>query len=204
MKDKATTNEENKKKAGRPREFCTEQALETALQLFGRKGYEGTSLSDLTDAIGVNRPSLYAAFGSKEELFRKVLDRYAAHANSALDAALAQPTARRVAEALFSAAFNRTPSDAPGCLLVSGALACSDESETVRCELAARREASVAILRQRFEKAGAGELPPGADPAGAARYLVTVLNGLAVQSAGGASPEDLRRVAEIAIAAWPA
>ncbi len=193
------------RKAGRPREFCTEAALDTALHLFRRKGYEGTSVSDLTDAIGVNRPSLYAAFGSKEELFRKVLDRYAASYDCAVGAALAQPAARGVAGALLRAAV-RDPSDsgAAGCLLVQGALACSEESEAIRAELAARREAMVESLRRRFEQAQAdSDFPASARPADMARYLVTVMNGLSVQAAGGAGAEDLRQVAEIALRAWP-
>lgn len=196
------------KKAGRPRGFCPEEALETALRLFWRKGYEGTSLSDLTEAIGVNRPSLYAAFGSKEELFRRALDRYTARYGRAFSAALARPTARGVAEALLSpdpaSVCERAESGAVGCLLVQGALACSDESEAVRAELAARREAMVAALRVRFERAEAdGDFPADARPADMARYVVTVLNGMAVQAAGGAGAEELRRVAEIALMAWP-
>ena len=193
------------RKAGRPREFCTEEALETALHLFRRKGYEGTSLSDLTEAIGVNRPSLYAAFGSKEDLFRRVLDRYAERYEAALAAALAQPTARGVAEALLlPSAPEPLPAKAAGCLLVQGALACSDESEAVRCELAGRREAMVSTLRGRFEQAQAdGDFPADAAPADLARYLVTVMHGMSVQAAGGAGADDLRRVAEIALRAWP-
>ena len=193
------------KKAGRPRGFCPEEALETALHLFWRKGYEGTSISDLTEAIGVNRPSLYAAFGSKEELFRRVLDRYAAGYDSAVSAALAQPTARDCAEALLMAyAQERSESEAAGCLLVQGALACSAESDAIRCELAARREAMVETLRVRFEQAQAdGDFPADAQPADMARYVVTVMNGMSVQAAGGAGAEELRRVAEVAMGAWP-
>ena len=193
------------KKAGRPREFCTEQALETALHLFWRIGYEGTSMSDLTEAIGVNRPSLYAAFGSKEALFRLVLDRYAEKYDTALTAALAQPTAYSVAEALLLPPTHEpSPTEAAGCLLVQGALACSDESDTIRIELAARREAMVAALRIRFEQAEAdGDFPAAARPADMARYVVTVMNGMSVQAAGGAGADDLRRVAEIALRAWP-
>ena len=194
------------KKAGRPREFCTEQALEIALHLFWRKGYEGTSLTDLTDAIGVNRPSLYAAFGSKEELFRLVLDRYAEKYDAALTAALARPTARGVAEALLlSSARDPSPTEASGCLLVQGALVCSDAGDSIRHELSRRREAMVMVLRRRFESAKAeGDVTVCAGPADLARYVVTVMNGMAVQSAGGAETDTLRRVAEIALAMWPA
>ncbi len=198
-------DEKQVKKAGRPREFDLDLALDTALHVFWRKGYEGTSLSDLTDAVGVSRPSLYAAFGSKEDLFRRVLDRYTARYDPVMSAALAAPTARRCAEVLLTAyAQPRSDAAVAGCLLVQGALACSDDAAPVRAELAARREAVVTALRARFESAQAGgDLPPDARPADLARYVVTVMNGLSVQAAGGASAEDLRRVAEIALAAWP-
>lgn len=193
------------KKAGRPREFCTEAALDAALQLFRRKGYEGTSLTDLTEAIGVNRPSLYAAFGSKEELFRKVLARYIEQSDPATSAALALPTARGVAEALLSASAGEVgQAECSGCLLVQGALACSDEGESVRRALSEQREATVETLRLRFEQAKAeGDLPASAEPADLARYIATIMNGMVVQTAGGASPEALHRVAEIALMAWP-
>src|SRR6516164_7920615 len=113
---------------GRPREFDVDQALDSALRVFWRKGYEGTTLPDLTKAMGINRPSLYAAFGSKEELFRQTLDRYAAGPAAYVRAALTEPTARAVAERLLAGAIDvvtnrRNPR---GCLLVQGALACGE------------------------------------------------------------------------------
>ena len=193
------------KKPGRPREFCMEQALDTALHLFWRKGYEGTSLSDLTEAIGVNRPSLYAAFGSKEALFRLVLDRYAALRDPLTRRALAQPTARDAAAALlFGSAEALTQPDCRGCLMVQAALTGGSESDGIRCELTLRREAAVEALRQRFEQAQAeGDFPAEARPADMARYVVTVMNGMSVQAAGGAGAEELHRVAEVALGAWP-
>ena len=193
------------KKAGRPRGFCPEAALETALHLFWHKGYEGTSVSDLTEAIGVNRPSLYAAFGSKEDLFRLVLDKHAERYGAALTAALAQPTARGVAEALLvPAACEPSPTEATGCLLVRGALACSEEGDSIRHELSRRREAMVEALCRRFEQAkAAGDVTVIAEPADLARYVVTVMNGMAVQAAGGAGVDTLRRVGEIALRGWP-
>src|SRR6266849_10442783 len=122
--------------AGRPRSFDMDQALDRALQVFWRKGYEGTSLSDLTGAMAVNRPSLYAAFGDKEALFRKALDRYAEASASYVREALNQPTARGVVESMLRGAANllSNPKNPPGCLNIQGALACGGEADPIRRE----------------------------------------------------------------------
>jgi AcrR family transcriptional regulator len=188
--------------AGRPRGFDADAALERALEVFWRKGYEGASLSDLTRAMGINRPSLYAAFGDKEELFRKALDRYDAGPAAYVSKALEEPTARAVVEGLLNGAVDllsdlNTPR---GCLMVHGALVCGDAADSVRQELASRREAGEARLRRRFKRAKSdGDLPPDSDPSGVARYVSTVIYGMAVQAAGGATGKELRRVAEIAL-----
>jgi AcrR family transcriptional regulator len=191
---------------GRPRTFDIEEALDRALEVFWRKGYEGTSLLDLTGAMGINRPSLYAAFGNKEALFRRVLDRYAKGPGSYIGAALEEPTARAVVERVLGQAseFLTHPTSPRGCLIVQGALACGETAEAVRRELIARRAGSEAAVRERFERAQAeGDLPEDADPGDLARYVLTVLHGMAVQAAGGATREELRRVAELALRAWP-
>jgi AcrR family transcriptional regulator len=191
---------------GRPREFDVEKALDRALKVFWRKGYEGASLFDLTKAMGINRPSLYAAFGNKEALFRKVIERYAEGPAGYVHEALEEPTARAVAERLLSGSIDlladrRNPR---GCLMVQGALACGEAAESVRRELISCRAAGEVALRRRFERAQAdGDLPADADPADLARYVVTVMRGMAVQAASGASREELRRVAEMALRAWP-
>jgi len=191
---------------GRPRQFDVDEALERALRVFWRRGYEGATLPELTQAMGIKRPSLYAAFGSKEELFRKALDRYVEGPAAYVREALNEPTARAVAGRLLGGAIDlltdrRNPR---GCLVVQGALACGETAESVRRELAARRVAGEVAVRQRFERARAdGDLPAEADPADLARFVVTVMRGMAVQAAGGASREDLRRVAELALRAWP-
>src|SRR5438046_5943942 len=111
---------------GRPRAFDADEALDQALTVFWRKGYEGASLPDLTRAMGINRPSLYAAFGNKEALFRKVLDRYAEGSAACVREALAEPTARSVVEQLLTSAAElfTDPRNPRGCLAVQGALAC--------------------------------------------------------------------------------
>src|SRR5713226_9062757 len=147
---------------GRPREFDVDQALDRALKLFWRNGYEGTTLPELTRAMGIHRPSLYAAFGSKEGLFRKALDRYDEGPSAYLSEALKEPTARAVAQRLLDGVIDlvtdrRNPR---GCLRVHGALASGVAAESVRKELISRRLAGEAAIRDRFERAlSDGDLP---------------------------------------------
>ena len=191
---------------GRPRAFDPDAALERAMHVFWAKGYEGASLSDLTQAMRINRPSLYAAFGNKEQLFRKVLDRYMDGPLAFFQEALAARKARDVIEQMFfgAARMASDPRLPSGCLMVQGALACGDAAGSVRKEIGARRAAAKAALRRRFQRAKReGDLPPNADPAELSHYVMTVLHGMAVQGADGANQDQLRRVAQIALRAWP-
>ena len=189
---------------GRPRAFDVEKALHGAMQVFWRKGYLGTSLSDLTDAMGINRPSLYAAFGNKESLFRKALDHYAKGPSSYLSEALEEPTARAVVERLLHGVVDlltdpRTPAT---CLWVHGALSCGDDP--LRKEFAAQRAAGLAALRKRLKRAVVdGDLPPHSDADTLARYVQTVNFGLTVQASTGAKRKELLGVVEVALKAWP-
>ena len=189
---------------GRPRAFDADVAPERAMHVFWAKGYEGASLSHLTRAMRINRPSLYAAFGNKEELFGKVLDRYMAGPVAYFGKALAKPKARDVVEEIFlgTARMADDPTIPTGCLMVQGALACGDAS--VRKDVAARRTAVEGVLRRRLQQAKReGDLPRNANPGDLAHYVMTVVRGMAVQSAGGASSDQLRRVVQIALRAWP-
>jgi AcrR family transcriptional regulator len=192
--------------AGRPRAFDAEKALDRALKVFWKKGYEGASLPDLTKAMGINRPSLYAAFGNKEELFRKAMDRYLEGPACHVNEALAEPTARRVVERLLDGAIAMVtdPKNPRGCFMVQGALACGDDADPLRREMTKRRAALETALRERFERAKSEkDLPVGADAAALARYVTIVTHGMAVQAAGGVGADQLRQAAEIALRAWP-
>jgi AcrR family transcriptional regulator len=191
---------------GRPREFNTERALDLATELFWRKGYEGTSLSDLTTTLGITRPSLYAAFGNKEALFLMALDRYEANAGAYRVKALEAPTGYEVARQLLHGVVNLhgDRNNPAGCMGVQSALVCGDDSAAIRRELASRRRAGEAAIRRRLQRAKVeGDLPRTSDPADLARFLSVLIYGMAVQSAGGASRKELLNVAEMALKQWP-
>lgn len=191
---------------GRPREFDVDKALDAALKVFWRKGYEGTSLPDLTKAMGINRPSLYAAFGNKETLFRKAVERYVEGPASQVREALRETSARAVVQRLWNASIDLTTGsrNPRGCFLVQTALVCGEEADSLRREVAKQRASLEASVRERLHRAiSEGDLPPSADPAELARYVVTVSHGMAVQAAGGTTRDELRRVAELALRAWP-
>lgn len=190
----------------RPRSFDLERATERALQLFWSKGYEGTTLEDLSQAMGINRPSLYAAFGNKEGVFRRALARYVSGPSAGAAAALDAGTAREVAHRLlrFYADSVGQPDRPRGCLLVQGALVCGDEGASIRQALADQRRLGEEALIGRFERAKReGELPADVSPTDLGRYVWTVCQGIAVQAAGGATRDQLRRVVEQAMRAWP-
>jgi AcrR family transcriptional regulator len=156
--------------------------------------------------LRTGRVRLYAAFGHKEQLFRKALDRSQTGPQSFLGEALTKPTARAAVEAIFSGLVRmpRGRDKVHGCLIVCGAPACGEEAERARGELARLRQAAVTALQERFERAVRdGDLPEGTDCATLARYIATVLNGLAVQAASGATEKELRLVSAMVMRAWP-
>jgi AcrR family transcriptional regulator len=191
---------------GRARTFDADEALDKAMTVFWTKGYDGASLSDLTEAMGISRPSLYAAYGNKEDLFRKALERYGEGPSSYERDALAQPTARRVAESLLRGAadVHTDPTTPAGCLAVLGTTYCAEESSDVGKTVIAFRVAGHAAIRERFERAQAeGDLPQGADPMALTHYIGTVVCGMAVLAASGATREELARVIELTMHGWP-
>ncbi|BBZ36444.1 TetR/AcrR family transcriptional regulator [Mycolicibacterium confluentis] len=177
---------------GRPREFDPDQVEDAAMKLFWDRGFDGVSISDVTAATGVNRRSIYAEFGSKENLFDRALRRYLAGPSAYTAEALTRPTAREVAEAMVHGAADTVSGDIRGCLTVGAAPG-----------LAEFRDATVQQLAERFDAAVAdGELP-GVDTEVLARWIAAVCQGIAVQARSGASRADLHAVAELALAGWP-
>ena len=163
-------------------------------------------MAELTGEMGITKPSLYAAFGNKEALFKKALDLYEREKMAYVGEALEAPTARGVAERLMRGALAMQSStcDPKGCLNVIGSLACSMEAESIKADVIARRASSEAALIARFERAKAeGDLPDGLEAAGLARYLLAVIQGLSVQAGAGASCASLGSVVETALATWP-
>jgi len=190
---------------GRPRTFDCDIALDQAMEVFWRHGYEGATIAQLTEAMSINPPSLYAAFGSKEGLLKAALDRYTAKRNCWMEEVLSAPTAREVAERMLmgTADIQTDPANPPGCLLVQGGLACGTGSENVPFELAARRAQTEDQLRDRFVRAKAeGDLKETADPAALARYLSAVNTGMCVMGSSGADREALRQVAAVSVKAF--
>jgi AcrR family transcriptional regulator len=189
---------------GRPREFDAETALDQAMEVFWRHGYEGATIAQLTEAMGINPPSLYACFGNKEGLLKAALDRYTKLRNVWMDEVVAAPTARDVAERMLMGIADKQtdPANPPGCLLVQGGIACGTGSESVPFELAARRAENEDQLRDRFIRAKAeGDLKESADPASLARYVSAVSVGMGVMASSGSDREALQQVASVAVQA---
>jgi AcrR family transcriptional regulator len=191
---------------GRPREFCVDEALAAALRVFWRRGYESASMAELTEAMGITKPSLYAAFGNKEALFRKALDLYEREKLGYMQSALEAPTAREVAERLLRGALAMQTSggDPKGCLGLISSIACGPEAESIRSEVIARRASSERAMVERFERARQdGELPDTIDARGLANYLIAILQGLSLQAGAGASAEQLGQLVDTSLQLWP-
>jgi AcrR family transcriptional regulator len=196
-----------KKPRGRPANFDHEEALEKALQVFWSRGYEGASMSELTEALGINKPSIYAAFGNKEALFRKALTKYLNGPAVFIGEAIKEATAREVVEKFLMQAvdFFSDKSTPNGCMIVQGALTCSAGSALIQQVLVAYRKSYEVALMQRFEQAKTqGDLPAHVNTASMAKYLTTIHQGMSVQASSGATKEELLAITEIALSNWPA
>ncbi len=189
-------------RTGRPRGFDEGAALEAAMRVFWEKSYEGATIADLTEAMGINRSSMYAAFGDKEAVFHRVMERYREARMTYISQALAQPSLRKVVAGLIhgTAEFLSSPGNPRGCLSIQGALACGTDAEPVKQAMIDWRKSGEAALKKRLRQAQSeGELPAEIQPADFARYLSSVMAGLGIQATNGATRAELRRVAAIAV-----
>ena len=193
-------------KSGRPREFVLSKAADKAMRVFWARGYEGASMDELTRAMGISKPSIYAAFGDKRGLFDAALERYNSGPRGFTTKAMALPAVKQAVTALLHGIVEvSTRRNGPrGCLQTHAALACGVEAEEVRDLMARKRIAGEGRLQDRLRKAvKSGELPAGTDTARLAKYVATVANGITVQGASGASRKELKEVVAMAMRVWP-
>lgn len=203
-----TTTEKPRKKAGRPLSFDRDAALDRAMMVFWRFGYEAASLQELTLAMGITPPSLYAAFGDKERLFLEAVERYSTKNCNAVQCLFDQaPTARDAIERLMqSNAIELTcPSHPPGCLVVTAATNCSASSAHVQDAMVERRDNIEVMIRERIEKGiSDGELPADTDAAALANFYNTVIQGMSTQARDtGGNRDKLLAITSTAMRAWP-
>jgi AcrR family transcriptional regulator len=192
---------------GRPRSFDRQEALCAALRLFREQGYEGTSIADLQKALGgLSPPSIYAAFGSKEALFKEALALYTSQTRARVSRAIEDaPSTKAAVEAMLRAAVRgTTESDEPrGCLLVQGALTCSPSSSDVQQYLHEQRlEGHRMLLRRLKDGVAAGDIPSRTDVAALASFYTTIIHGISIQAKDGASRASLMSAVDCAMAAW--
>lgn len=191
---------------GRPRSFDRAVALRAAMEVFWEHGYEAVSMTDLTSAMNINSPSLYAAFGSKEKLFREAVALYDATEGEPVARALAdEPTARGAVSAILhaNARAYTEPGRPTGCMIVLAAANCSAQHSRVRDHLAQWRRSGIEDLTSRLTQgARDGELPAQTDASAVAEFYSAVLQGMSIQARDGASREALHTIAGTAMAAW--
>ncbi|KLO58061.1 TetR family transcriptional regulator [Delftia tsuruhatensis] len=189
--------------AGRPREFDRDQALERAMLAFWRRGYEGTSMADLVQALGIASARIYAAFGSKQDLFREAVQRYEAGDGGFADRAMAQEPRVRdaLARVLRDAVATYTDDAHPlGCMVVTAATNCAEENEAVAAWLAEHRRQRTQSLIDRLQRAlDEGELRAGTDVQALGDFYATQLHGISVQARDGVPRQRLLAAMETAL-----
>lgn len=189
---------------GRPREFDVDQALAAALRVFWDKGYDGASLTDLTEAMGITRPSLYAAFGNKETLFKRALDLYENEKLAYVGCALEAPTAKGVAQNMLEGVIETVTSAGRGCMRVIASVSCSRDDSPIRQDVQQRTQSALRAIEARMQKAiDEGDFAAPVEAEAITRYLISVVQGMSVQAAAGATREQLEQIAETTLAVWP-
>jgi AcrR family transcriptional regulator len=189
-------------KAGRPTGFDTDRALDVAMRLFWDRGYEGTSMADLSQKMGIHPSSIYAAFGDKQALFALAAKRYANVPAQYMVKALEQPTFRGFVLAAFdnTVEFLAAKDHPSSCFTLTAAIACGADTEAAKVLMREMRLQNEAAIKARLLKARkAGEFPREENVDDYTRYLSSLLSGLAVQAANGSTRAELRRTAEIAL-----
>jgi AcrR family transcriptional regulator len=189
-------------KTGRPISFDKDAALEAAMLLFWERGYEGTSMADLTQAMGLNPSSIYAAFGDKHALFQLTVKRYMEIRAQYAVKALEEPTLERFIRALFdnTVAFLTTPGHPPICMTLTGATGCSVDAKPARDLMTEIRKQNQVALRKRLLKARkSGEFSKGINLDDYTRYLSSIIAGLSIQAANGSTKQELKRTAKMAL-----
>ena len=195
------------KRRGRPRSFDRAAALDRAMKLFWKHGYEGTSIHELTTAMGITPPSLYAAFGDKERLFLEAVNHYRSGPGNASRAFAEARSSRDAIENMLvgSAAELTCPSHPPGCMVVLAAMNCSEASSHLHSTLADVRAEAESFFRSAIQRGvDKREVPADTDVATLAKFFMTVLQGMTIQARDGATREALLDVAKTAMRAWPA
>lgn len=196
-----------RKPRGRPLSFDRDAALETAMHVFWERGYEAASIADLTSAMGITPPSLYTAFGDKEQLFLEAIERYALGYGSAGARALdEEPTARGAIERWLLEAANELtqPCHPKGCMVVMAATNCSAAAERVQDALLLRRTEAIANVGRRIQGGiDSGELPPDTDAKDLANFYATIYQGMSMQAKDGATHESLLATVRTAMRSWP-
>lgn len=190
---------------GRPRSFDRDQALDAAMRVFWAKGFGGASMTDLTAAMGIASPSLYAAFGSKEGLYRETIERYVSTNIGTFWGVMDLPTARESVEGLLrnaATAFS-TPGLPPGCFVLQTAAEGGDLSPELASSLCEMRNSNADTLAKRLQRGVAeGDVAPGTDVRAVADFYATVHKGLSLSAKGGAGADELNSVVTSAMAAW--
>jgi AcrR family transcriptional regulator len=192
---------------GRPREFDREAALHAAMLVFWQKGFLATSMTDLCEAMGIRSPSLYAAFGSKEELYVEAVERYNSAADSLIWDHIADgQTARDGVRSVLLAAAAVLPGGEgvpSGCMVhLAAGHECPD---TISAAVKRARSGGLKVLRSGIKRAvTSGELPRSTNVDRLSRFFLSVVQGMAIQARDGATRAELAGMAEVAMAAWPA